>query len=123
MTMKKILIVDDEVKVRKLIEVTLAGEKREILHAASGEEAIKMARETQPDIILLDIMMPGKYDGFEVCKVIKDDPGTSKIYVIMLTAKGQQVDIERGIASGANDYFVKPFSPMELLDKIESILS
>lgn len=123
MTMKKILIVDDEVKVRKLIEVTLAGEKREILHAASGEEAIKMARETQPDIILLDIMMPGKYDGFEVCKVIKEDPGTSEIYVIMLTAKGQQVDIERGIASGANDYFVKPFSPMELLDKIESILS
>jgi len=123
MTMKKILIVDDEVKVRKLIEVTLAGEEREILHAASGEEAISMAREAQPDIILLDIMMPGKYDGFEGCKVIKNDPDTSKIHVIMLTAKGQQVDRERGIAAGADDYFVKPFSPMELLDKIESIFS
>lgn len=122
MTTKKILIVDDEAKVRKLIEVTLAGEHREILHAASGEEAISMARKSQPDLILLDIMMPGKYDGFEVCKVIKDDPDTSKINVIILTAKGQQVDRERGIAAGADDYFVKPFSPMELLDTIESIL-
>ena len=123
MTMKKILIVDDEVKVRKLIEVTLAGEKRKILHAASGEEAIAMAKDIQPDLILLDIMMPGKYDGFEVCKAIKEDPATNKIHVIMLTAKGQQADRERGLAAGADDYFVKPFSPMELLNKIESILS
>ena len=121
--MKKILIVDDEVKVRKLIEVTLAGEERKILHAASGEEAIAIAREAQPDLILLDIMMPGKYDGFEVCKAIKENPDTSKIYIIMLTAKGQQADRERGLAAGADDYFVKPFSPMELLDKIENIFS
>lgn len=121
--MKKILIVDDEFKVRKLIEVTLAGEEREVLHAASGEEAIVMARKSRPDILLLDIMMPGKYDGFQVCKAIKDNPETSNIYVIMLTARGQQVDKDRGFAVGADDYFVKPFSPMELVDKIERILS
>jgi DNA-binding response OmpR family regulator len=120
---QKILIVDDEVKVRKLIEVTLASEKREIIHAASGEEAIKTARKVKPDLMLLDIMMPGKFDGFDVCKAIKEDPETRGIYVIMLTAKGQQVDKEKGLALGADDYFVKPFSPMELLEKIEKTLS
>lgn len=120
---KRILIVDDEVKVRKLIEVTLASEKREILHASSGEEAIKIARKAKPDLMLLDIMMPGKLDGFDVCKAIKEDPATQSIYVIMLTAKGQQVDKDKGLALGADDYFVKPFSPMELLEKIENKLS
>jgi DNA-binding response OmpR family regulator len=121
--MKKILVVDDEVKVSKLIEVTLASEDRQILHASSGEEAIKIAREAKPDLMLLDIMMPGKLDGFEVCKLIKEDPDTRGICVIMLTAKGQQVDKEKGLASGADEYFVKPFSPMELLDRIEKSLS
>ena len=116
---KKILIVDDEIKVRKLIEVTLASEKREILHASSGEEAIEIARKAKPDLMLLDIMMPGKFDGFDVCRAIKEDPETRGIYVIMLTAKGQQVDKDKGLALGADDYFVKPFSPMELLEKIE----
>jgi DNA-binding response OmpR family regulator len=116
---KRILIVDDEIKVRKLIEVTLASEKREILHASSGEEAIEIARKAKPDLMLLDIMMPGKFDGFDVCKAIKEDPETRGIYVIMLTAKGQQVDKDKGLALGADDYFVKPFSPMELLEKIE----
>jgi DNA-binding response OmpR family regulator len=120
---KRILIVDDEVKVRKLIEVTLASEKREILHASSGEEAIGIAKKAKPDLMLLDIMMPGKFDGFDVCKAIKEDPETRNIYVIMLTAKGQQVDKDRGLALGADDYFVKPFSPMELLEKIEKTLS
>lgn len=121
--MKRILIVDDEVKVRKLIEVTLATQHREILHASSGVEAIKIVREAKPDIILLDIMMPGKFDGYDVCKIIKEDPDTKGIYVLMLTAKGQQVDKEKGLASGADDYFVKPFSPMALVEKIENILA
>lgn len=121
--MKTILIVDDEIKVRKLIEVTLAEENRKIFHASSGEEALELARKVQPDVILLDIMMPGKLDGFEVCKAIKEDPETKQIYVLMLTAKGQQVDKKQGFAVGADDYFVKPFSPMELVEKIEHILS
>ena len=121
--MKKILIVDDEEKVRKLVEVTLSVGKLEILHASSGDEGLKVAREAKPDIILLDIMMPGKLDGYDVCRLLKNDPDTKDIYVIMLTAKGQKADKERGLASGADEYFVKPFSPMELMDKIDSILA
>jgi len=121
--MKKILIVDDEEKVRKLVEVTLSVGKLDILHASSGDDAIKIAREAKPDIILLDIMMPGRLDGFDVCRLLKKDPDTKDIYVIMLTAKGQQADKERGLALGADEYFVKPFSPMELMDKIDSILA
>jgi DNA-binding response OmpR family regulator len=120
---KKILIVDDEEKVRKLVEVTLSVGKLEILHAGSGNEALKIARQTKPDLILLDIMMPGKLDGFDVCRLLKKDPDTKDIYVIMLTAKGQQADKERGFAMGADDYFVKPFSPMELMDKIDKVLA
>lgn len=121
--MKKILIVDDEEKVRKLVEVTLSVGKLEILHASSGDEAVKRAREAKPDIILLDIMMPGRLDGYDVCRLLKKDPDTQGIYIIMLTAKGQKADKERGLASGADDYFVKPFSPMELMDKIDNILA
>jgi DNA-binding response OmpR family regulator len=121
--MKKILIVDDEEKVRKLVEVTLSVGKLDILHASSGDDAVKIAREAKPDIILLDIMMPGRLDGFDVCRLLKKDPDTKDIYVIMLTAKGQQADKERGLALGADEYFVKPFSPMELMDKIDSILA
>lgn len=121
--MKKILIVDDEEKVRKLVEVTLSVGKLEILHASSGDEAVKIAREAKPDVILLDIMMPGRLDGYDVCSLLKKDPDTKDIYVIMLTAKGQKADRERGLAMGADDYFVKPFSPMELMDKIDSILA
>jgi DNA-binding response OmpR family regulator len=119
--MKKILIVDDEDKVRKLVEVTLSLGNVEIAHAATGEEALERAREVKPDIVLLDVMMPGQLDGYDVCRLLKQDPDTKGIYIIMLTAKGQQADKERGLALGADDYFVKPFSPMELMDKIENI--
>ena len=121
--MKKILIVDDEEKVRKLVEITLSVGDYEMLHATSGEEALKMAGEAKPDIILLDIMMPGTLDGYDVCRLLKKDPDTRDIYIIMLTARGQKVDKEKGMASGSDDYFVKPFSPVELMDKIDSILT
>ncbi len=121
--MKRILIADDEEKVRKLVEVTLSVGDYEMLHAASGEEALRIAQEAKPDIILLDIMMPERLNGFDVCKILKEDPDTRDIYIIMLTAKGQQTDREKGLAVGANDYFVKPFSPVELMDKIDSILA
>jgi DNA-binding response OmpR family regulator len=93
-----------------------------MLEASTGEEALKIARETIPDIILLDIMMPGKLDGYDVCRSLKKDTNTKDIYIVMLTAKGQKADIERGKAACADDYFVKPFSPMELINKIDNIL-
>jgi len=123
MEMKRILIVDDEEKVRKLVEVTLSVGKFEMLHASSGEEALKIARETKPDIVLLDVMMPGELDGFDVCRLLKDDPDTKDIYIIMLTARGQRAEREKGLAVGSDDYFVKPFSPVELMDKIDKILT
>ncbi len=121
--MKKILIVDDEEKVRKLVEVTLSIGELEILQASSGKEGLMKAREAMPDIILLDVMMPGRLDGIEVCRLLKKDPATKNIYIIMLTAKGQQADKKKGFAAGADEYFVKPFSPMNLMDKIDKILT
>lgn len=120
--MKKILIVDDEEKVRGLVEVTLSIGEFEILHASSGEEGLRKARKYMPDIILLDVMMPG-LDGVEVCRLLKKDPVTKHIYIIMLTAKGQEADKKKGFAAGANEYFVKPFSPVDLIDKIDKILN
>jgi len=119
--MKKVLIVDDEEKVRRLIETTLSIGDFQIFQAKDGEEALKIAQEEKPTLILLDIMMPG-IDGFEVCKRLKSNSETKSSYIIMLTAKGQKQDIEKGYAVGADDYFVKPFSPMELLNKVEKVL-
>ena len=119
--MKKILIVDDEERVRRLIETTLDIGDFQIFQAKDGEEALKIAQEEKPALILLDIMMPGM-DGFEVCKRLKSNSETKSSYIIMLTAKGQKQNIEKGYAVGTDDYFVKPFSPMELLNKVEQVL-
>ena len=120
--MKKILIVDDQIEVRELVEVTLQDADYTILQAASGEEAIDVARQERPDLIILDIMMPGGIDGFEACRLLKKDKETEPSRILFLTAKGQEVDREQGLAAGAIGYFVKPFSPLELLSKVEELL-
>jgi len=89
--------------------------------AKDGSDALKKVREFHPDILFLDIMMP-EMNGYEVCRVIKSDPKLKNIYVIMLTAKGQVAEQERGKEVGADEYIVKPFSPMEILSKIKNIL-
>lgn len=119
--MKKILIVDDEEYIRELISATLSGSPYKLLTAQDGEEAIEVARRERPDLILLDIAMPKK-DGYQVCKALKEDPETSDITIIMLTALGQKEDMEKGYKAGADNYFVKPFSPTALLKKVEEIL-
>jgi two-component system phosphate regulon response regulator PhoB len=120
--MKKILIVDDRLEVRELVEVTLRVKDYRILQASSGEVALEMVKAEKPDLILMDIMMPGGMDGLETTRIIKNDPETKDCTVIMLTAKGQQVDRERGLETGADDYFVKPFSPLDLIRKVEEVL-
>jgi CheY-like chemotaxis protein len=120
--MKKILIVDDQVEVRELVEVTLRVGDYQIQKAESGEEAIKMVRTEKPDLIIMDVMMPGGMDGLETTRILKNDPETKSCIVIMLTAKGQQTEIEKGLEAGADDYFVKPFSPLELIKKVEACL-
>lgn len=121
--MKKILIVDDQQEVRELVEVTLRIGEYTIRQAASGDQALVIARAEHPDLILLDVMMPSSsIDGYEVCRQLKSDPMTKKISIVMLTARGQEADIEMGKQAGADDYFTKPFSPLQLMNKVEELL-
>ena len=119
---KKILIVDDEVYILHILDFSLGAEGYEVITAADGEEAIERAKKEKPDLVVLDIMMP-KVDGFEACRRLKADPETSPIPVILLTAKGREVDRRMGMEVGADDYIVKPFSPNKLIEKIGSFLS
>lgn len=122
--MKKILIVDDQLEVRELVEVTLRIGDYEILQAENGEQALALARSQKPDLILLDVMMPGSdMDGIEVCRQLKGNPETARIQVVMLTAKSQETDVNAAKEAGADEYFSKPFSPLELMRKVEEILT
>lgn len=120
--MKKILITDDQIEVRDLVEVTLRIDDYTILKASSGEEAIQIATQEKPDLILMDIMMPGGIDGLEATRIIKSNSETRNCYIIILSAKGQQIDREKGKTVGADDYFVKPFSPLDLINKVEEVM-
>lgn len=120
--MKKILIVDDQPEVRELVSVTLEVGPYQILTAASGVQALETARRELPDLILLDVMLPGGPDGIEVCRQLKNDARTQVIYIVMLTSKGQTRDRDLALGAGADDYFVKPFSPLELINKVEEVL-
>ncbi len=118
--MKKILIADDEAYIRELLLTTLEVANYNILTAKDGQEAFENACDEKPDLMLLDVGMP-KIDGFEVCKRLKSNPETESITIIMLTALGQESEKAKGFEMGADDYFVKPFSPMALLDKIKEV--
>ena len=120
--MRKILIVDDQAEVRELVEITLKSDQYQIIQAENGEEAIEIVNKAKPDLILMDIMMHGNIDGLEATRRLKSNPETKDSFIIMLTAKGQKGDYEKGFDSGADDYFVKPFSPLELINKVEEIL-
>ena len=120
--MKKILIVDDRKEIRELVEVTLRLENYQIFQAKSGDEAIKLARAEKPDLVIMDVVMPGSMDGLEATRVLKNDPETKGCQIIMLTGKGQPDDREKGFKAGADDYFSKPFSPLELIKKVEEVL-
>lgn len=114
----KILVVDDENSIQKLISYNLLREGYEVLVAGDGVKAIEMARDYKPDLIVLDIMLPGK-DGFEVCKQLKYEADTKHISIIMLSAKDGEIDKVVGLEIGADDYMTKPFSPRELLARIK----
>ncbi len=118
---KKILIADDNENIREALTYLLEDEGYKLWMAKDGAEALKEVRNVRPDILFLDIMMP-EMNGYDVCRIIKNDPELSKTYVIMLTAKGQVAEQERGKEVGADEYIVKPFSPMEILSKIKKLL-
>ena len=120
--MKTIMIVDDQAEIRELVEITLGISDYNIVTAADGESAKAAARKAQPDLIILDVMMGGRMEGYEVCRDLKADPATADCRVIMLTGRAEEVDRERGLQAGADDYFTKPFSPLELINKVEEML-
>jgi len=121
--MPKILIADDEPSLRLLVRATLSANKSlELIEAADGHEALSKSQIEMPDLLLLDVMMPG-LSGFEVCERLKNDPKTKNIIIIMLTAKGQQSDRDWAISVGTDYFLTKPFSPIELYNLVEKILS
>ncbi|TXI19165.1 MAG: response regulator [Roseateles sp.] len=119
--MKRVLIVEDQADIRKLIHMTLEFEAYEIHEAADGAQGLRLASALRPDLILLDVMMPGELDGLQVCQRIKQDPTLAGIKIVLLTARGQARDREAGSKAGADDYLVKPFSPLQLIDTIERL--
>jgi two-component system alkaline phosphatase synthesis response regulator PhoP len=120
----KVLIVDDEVHIRTLIEQTLEDLEDagiELLTADNGLEALELIKEEKPSLVFLDVMMP-KMNGFDVCNAIKNELGLKDVYVVMLTAKGQEFDKQRGAEVGADVYMTKPFDPDELFDQARHVL-
>ena len=117
---KKILAVDDERHIVRLVEVNLQRAGYQVVTAYDGREALEKVKAEEPDLIVLDVMMP-YMDGFEVLKNLKADPVTAEIPVIMLTAKAQDADVFRGWQSGVDCYLTKPFNPMELLTFVKRI--
>jgi two-component system alkaline phosphatase synthesis response regulator PhoP len=117
---KKILAVDDERHIVRLVEVNLQRAGYEVVTAFDGREALEKVKSENPDLIVLDVMMP-YMDGFEVLKNLKADPVTAEVPVIMLTAKAQDADVFRGWQSGVDCYLTKPFNPMELLTFVKRI--
>ena len=120
--MKRILIVEDQVEIRKLIRMTLEFEDFELFEAGDGGAGLLMVDKAMPDLVLLDVMMPGELDGFQVCQKIKSRQDLRHVKVIMLTARGQQNDLEAGTSAGADAYLTKPFSPLELIDTVTGFM-
>jgi DNA-binding response OmpR family regulator len=118
---KKILVVDDEPNVIKSLTFVLRKEGYDVSSAANGEDAMTKIRESKPNLMFLDVMMPKK-NGYEVCQEVKSDSSLSDIHIIMLTAKGQEADREKGLNAGADELMTKPFSPMMVVDKVKELL-
>jgi len=121
MSKATILVVDDEEDIQELVRLNLAREGYDVLTCGTGEQALETARAKLPALIILDLMLPG-IDGLEVCKRLKSEPKTKSIPVVMLTAKGEEVDIVTGLELGADDYITKPFSGKVLVARIRRIL-
>lgn len=119
MTRQRILIVDDQPELRRLMALTLATGDFDVLEAESGPEALHKARTARPQVMLLDIMMPGEMDGLQVCETIKRDPELKRIRIYLISARAQKADLEAGKKAGADGYLTKPFSPLELLEILD----
>ncbi len=119
--MARILVIEDEPDIQQILEYNLREKGHKVFLAGKGEEGLRLAREKRPDLVLLDLMLPD-IPGTEVCKILKSDPATRNTQVVMLTAKGEEIDRVVGFELGADDYVVKPFSVRELLLRVQAIL-
>jgi two-component system phosphate regulon response regulator PhoB len=119
--MPKVLIADDQESMRSLIRVTLDSGHFEILEASNGAAAAQIAQDQQPDLVFLDWTMPG-LSGIEVCRRLREDPRTAETKIVMVTGRTAQDEQSAGFSAGADDYITKPFSPLELLDKVSEVL-
>ena len=121
MSGKRVLVVDDEPNILRTLTFVLKKEGYDVSSATNGEEAMAEVRSSKPDLIFLDIMMPKK-NGYEVCQEIKGDSDLSDIHIIMLTAKGQDADREKGLSVGAEEFMTKPFSPIQVIGRVRELL-
>ena len=117
----KIVVIEDEVDILEVINYNLSKEGFDVCSALDGEEGLALIKKEVPDLVLLDLMLPG-LDGIEICRKLKTDYSTRSIPIIMVTAKGEESDIVLGLGMGADDYMVKPFRPRELMARIRSVL-
>ncbi len=118
---EKILVIEDEDDIQELIRYNLVKEGYQVIGAGTGEDGVRIAKTSQPDLILLDIMLPGK-DGLEICRMLAADPLTQHVPVILVTAKGEETDVVTGLRMGADDYITKPFSPRILVARERTVL-
>jgi two-component system alkaline phosphatase synthesis response regulator PhoP len=118
---QKILVIEDEPDIRKLLQYNLAQERFKVLEAEDGEQALKILQRDKPHLIILDLMLPG-LSGLELCKILRDRPDTSQLPILMLTAKAGEADKVVGLEMGADDYLAKPFSPREMVARVRAIL-
>jgi two-component system alkaline phosphatase synthesis response regulator PhoP len=119
--LQKILVCDDEANILNIMDFSLEAEGFLVVAATDGDQAMQLAMSEEPDLIILDVMMPGN-DGLTVCRELKQNPRTSHIPVLMLTARAGKGDRESGLAAGANGYVTKPFSPQRLVEKVNEML-
>jgi two-component system phosphate regulon response regulator PhoB len=115
------VVIDDQSDVRTLVRMILDVEERSLHEAANGDEGLELVRRVNPDYVLLDVMMPGELDGFDVCERIKQDEALRQARVILMTAMGRPEDREQGMRAGADAYLVKPFSFVKLLETIDEL--
>ncbi len=119
--LRTVVIADDESSMRLLVHATIESDDYRVVEASDGTEAWALVQKLRPSLVLLDVQMPGQ-SGLEVLKLIKDDPSLASTRVILLTAKAQETDIESGLIAGADFYLTKPFSPLDLLTRVEEAL-
>lgn len=121
--MKNLLLVEDNPDIRRLLRMTLERPEWRVHEAANGEEGLQAADRLRPEVVLLDVMMPGAFDGLEVCRRLRADPRLAGCRVVILSARGSPADLARGRSAGADAYLVKPFSPLQLVDLVTRLMA